>query len=87
MQEEQLSKENLEQILTKNINIDKLRITGENAHFNLMIVSNEFTELSIIKRHKLVYNALGDAFSSNKLHALSINALSPGEFNKQKNFL
>ncbi|KDP34872.1 hypothetical protein JCGZ_09160 [Jatropha curcas] len=53
---------------------------GNNAetHFNLKIVSPKFTGQTLLKRHRMVYDALADELSSG-LHALSIVAKTPEE--------
>lgn len=48
------------------------------GHYNLTIVSPQFEGLLTIKRHRLIYNALGDLMQT-KIHALSIKAYAPGE--------
>ena len=48
------------------------------THFKAVIVSNDFNDLSILKRHKLVYKTLGSIM--NKIHALSIHAFNEDEF-------
>lgn len=46
------------------------------GHFDVRIVSDRFTGLNRIARHRLVYDVLGD-FMQSDIHALRINALSP----------
>ena len=48
------------------------------GHYNLTIVSPRFDGLLTIKRHRLIYTALGDLMQT-KIHALSIKAYAPGE--------
>jgi len=48
------------------------------THFAVKITSPRFTGLSALARHRLIYAALGDAFSG-QLHALAIDASAPGE--------
>jgi len=48
------------------------------GHFNVQIVSSAFAGKSLIQRHRLVYEALGDAMQSD-IHALSIKAYTPDE--------
>ncbi|TNF98390.1 MAG: BolA family transcriptional regulator [Gammaproteobacteria bacterium] len=52
---------------------------GGGGHFNVIIVSDRFTDLNLIKRHRLVYEAVDDMMNT-EIHALSIKAYSPGEF-------
>ncbi|KAL6183361.1 hypothetical protein ACLB2K_044772 [Fragaria x ananassa] len=48
------------------------------THFNLRIVSPKFEGQSLVKRHRMVYDALADELQSG-LHALSIVAKIPQE--------
>lgn len=50
----------------------------EGGHFAVAIVSPRFAGLSIIERHRLVYDAVGDLMR-NGIHALSIVAKTPDE--------
>lgn len=51
---------------------------GGSSHFRVEIISSQFAGLNRVARHRLVYQALGDAFSQG-LHALQIIAKAPGE--------
>ena len=48
------------------------------THFKLVIVSNDFTELTNVKRHQCIYKALNDTMT--RIHALSIQAFTPDEY-------
>lgn len=48
------------------------------GHYNLIIVSPRFEGLNRVKRHQLVYDALGDLMPSG-IHALAIKAIAPNE--------
>lgn len=50
--------------------------SGE-SHFNLEIVAEAFSGMSLVKRHQLIYLLLGDTMQ--KIHALQISAKSPEE--------
>lgn len=51
---------------------------GGGGHFVVTIVSGAFREKNPLQRHRLVYDALGDAMRSD-IHALSIKAHTPEE--------
>jgi BolA protein len=51
---------------------------GSESHFKIVVVTNDFNNLSIIKRHKLIYKTLDNLM--NKIHALSIHAFNEEEF-------
>ena len=48
------------------------------GHFTVTVISERFRGLPVVRRHRLVYEAVGDMMSSD-VHALSIQALAPGE--------
>lgn len=48
------------------------------GHFKLQITSSHFYEKSQIMRHRIIYQALADLIPT-KIHALSIQALTPNE--------
>ena len=48
------------------------------GHFTVLLVSKRFTGLSTLRRHRLVYEVVGDMMTTD-IHALSIQALAPGE--------
>ena len=48
------------------------------GHFHLSVVSDRFSGLSRVARHRAVYAALGDLMQSD-IHALAIDALAPDE--------
>ena len=48
------------------------------SHFEVVVVSKAFEGLATLARHRLVYQALGDAMTQD-IHALSIKAYAPNE--------
>jgi BolA family transcriptional regulator, general stress-responsive regulator len=51
---------------------------GGGGHFNLIIVSSQFSGKPSQARHRMVHAALGDMFQR-EIHALSIKAYTPDE--------
>ena len=48
------------------------------GHYEVIIVAQAFTGLGLLQRHRLIYDALGDAMGR-EIHALSIKAYAPQE--------
>lgn len=51
---------------------------GGAGHYRARIVGSEFTGLTRVRRHRLVYDAVAD-WMPHRVHALSIEALTPEE--------
>ena len=74
--------------LINSMNVSSLKVLNESfmhnvpkdseSHFKIVIVSNDFKNLSLIQRHKLVYKSLDSIM--NNIHALSIQSFSDDEF-------
>lgn len=46
------------------------------GHFRIIIVSDAFKNKSLIERHRMIYESLGDLMKTS-IHALSIDAQNP----------
>ena len=83
----------INKLISKNLNISKIEIIDDShkhrnhkkdtsgGHFRLLIVSDNFKEMSLIKRHQLIYNIL-DEMIKTEIHALSMKLLDVEEYNK-----
>ena len=61
-----------------------VRVTsGDNTHFEALVVSGAFAGKRPLARHQLVYGCLG-SLVGNEIHALSITALTPDEWQARK---
>ena len=71
----------VEELIQTHISCDHVEVNSEDErHYFAVIVSSEFEGLMKIKRHRLVYAALGDALQS-EIHAFSFNTYTPQEYN------
>jgi acid stress-induced BolA-like protein IbaG/YrbA len=58
---------------------EQLQVEGDGRHFDALVVSSAFEGKSRVQRHQLVYAALGSRMRE-EVHALSIKALTPAEW-------
>ncbi len=49
------------------------------GHFRVLVVSDKFRGQSAIKRHRMVYQAMGELMQTD-IHALTIETFTPDEF-------
>ena len=52
---------------------------GSESHFKLLVVSSGFAGRSLVDRHRLIYSLLAQELDG-QIHALSIQALTPEEW-------
>lgn len=66
----------IEQILKDSLNLSEVYAQGENAHFGVIVVSDEIAALSKLKQQQTIYAPLMPYFSTGEIHALTIKAFS-----------
>lgn len=52
---------------------------GDNNHFQCVIVSDQFEGKSMVERHQLVYQAMGDAMAE-AVHAFALKTYTPSQW-------
>ena len=57
-------------------------LSDDNSHFEALVIAAEFEGKRALARHQLVYKSLG-TLVGNEIHALSIRALTPDEWQAQ----
>jgi acid stress-induced BolA-like protein IbaG/YrbA len=62
---------------------EHLEVAGDGTHFEALIVAAAFDGLSRVRRHQLVYAALGERMKA-EVHALSMQTLTPAEWAQRK---
>lgn len=76
--ERQLAPEGLEIIDESASHAGHAGAASGGGHFIVHIVADAFRDKTLIQRHRLVYDALGDIMHR-EIHALSIQAKTPDE--------
>ncbi|MBT8585905.1 BolA/IbaG family iron-sulfur metabolism protein [Polynucleobacter paneuropaeus] len=71
--------EQIESYIKQGIACSHIQVEGDGQHFFATIVSPDFAGKRLVQRHQLVYAAMGDRMKA-EVHALSIKALTPEEF-------
>ena len=71
--------ESIKSAIEAGVACDRVEVGGDGQHFQALIVSNAFERLPKVRRHQLVYGALGDRMRD-EIHALSMTTLTPAEW-------
>jgi len=81
-----LLKDDIKKRLTEKISesfIEVEDMTMNNNHFSILIISDIFNDLSLVDRHKIIYNIFKDELT-NEIHALQIKTYTKNEWKKNK---
>ena len=75
----------IKDILRKKLKDSKIFIqdmNGQNNHFSVIVISEKFEGLSIIKQHQIIYNALASMITK-EIHALQIKTFTLDKWKKE----
>ena len=83
----------IEQKLASGLNLKHMEVINESdqhnvppgseSHFKLVLVSNDFADNMLIKRHRMVNKILADELQS-QIHALSMHTYSEDEWHEKE---
>ena len=82
-----MNSEEIKDKLNQSLVLDNCIVTGENGTFKVVAVGDIFADLNRVKKQQVIYQRLNDDILSNAIHALTIKALTPDEWQKQKHFI
>ncbi|MCL2310572.1 MAG: BolA/IbaG family iron-sulfur metabolism protein [Proteobacteria bacterium] len=75
----EVTPESIRQSIMAGLECSDVQVRGDGRHFEALIVAAAFEGLSRVKRHQLVYKALGSRMDE-EVHALSMTVLTPAEW-------
>ena len=70
----------IKQRLSQVPNLEHLNVDGDGMHFQIFLVSTEFSNKTKLARQRLVYSYLKDWLADGSLHAVELTTLTPQEW-------
>lgn len=74
-------------ILEQALTLDEVHVKGDGSHFEIIAVSDVFEDMSRVKKQQMIYGPLMDFITSNVIHALTIKALTPAQWARDKKLI
>ena len=66
----------------KSFKITVIDSNGTGDHFNVLVVSDDFNNMTLIERHKLIYHYLKE-YLTKEIHALQLKTLTIKEYEEE----
>ncbi|AOE50498.1 BolA family protein [Kangiella sediminilitoris] len=79
--------EEIKKLIEQAIDTTELRVDGDGSHYQVIVVSEQFEGLRAVKKQQMVYAAVNEHIASGEIHALTIKAYTPAEWEKAKLFV
>ncbi|WP_420791573.1 BolA family iron metabolism protein IbaG [Enterovibrio qingdaonensis] len=74
-------------ILEDALSLDEIHVKGDGSHFEVVAVGELFDGMSRVKKQQTIYGPLMEHIRTNAIHALSIKALTPAEWARDKKLM
>lgn len=74
-------------ILEQALTLDEIHVKGDGSHFEVIAVSDVFETMSRVKKQQMIYGPLMEFITTNIIHALTIKALTPQQWARDKKLI
>lgn len=71
-------------LLKEQLNLSEAHVNGDGSHFNIIAVSDQFGEMSRVKKQQFVYAPLKDKIADGSMHAISIKTYTDSEWERER---
>lgn len=79
-----MDNDEIKQVLMNALSLQEVYITGDGSHFQVIAVDEQFAGMSRVKQQQSVYAPLMEYIADNRIHALSIKAYTPEEWQRDR---
>lgn len=76
----------IESLLKSELQLAEVHVKSDGSHFQIIAVSDQFADLSRVKKQQLIYKPLRDKIADGSMHALSIKTFTEKEWQRERQF-
>ena len=74
----------IKQVLMEKLSLNEAIVTGDGSHFQVIAVGDMFDGMSRVKQQQAIYAPLLEYIADNRIHALSIKAYTPAQWERDR---
>ncbi|MFQ3199059.1 MAG: acid stress-induced BolA-like protein IbaG/YrbA [Paraglaciecola sp.] len=74
----------IEQLLCSTLGLTEAHVTGDGSHFQVIAISDQFAEMSRVKRQQFVYAPLAEKIADGLMHAISIKTFTEQQWKRER---
>jgi acid stress-induced BolA-like protein IbaG/YrbA len=74
----------IEQLLTSTLGLTEVHVTGDGSHFQIIAISDQFADMSRVKRQQFVYTPLAQKIAEGQMHAISIKTFTEQQWKRER---
>jgi len=77
-----MTTDEIQKLIEAGVSGSKAMVSGSEGKYEAIVISESFADLSMVKKHQMVYATVKPQIASSELHALSIKSFTPEEWEK-----
>ncbi|GGD50167.1 BolA family protein [Lacimicrobium alkaliphilum] len=77
----------IETLLRQALDLTELYVKGEGSHYQVIAVGEVFAGASRVRKQQLIYAPLSAQISDGSIHALTIKAFTPEQWQRERKFI
>jgi acid stress-induced BolA-like protein IbaG/YrbA len=81
-----MDNQQIETLLKETLDLAEAHVSGEGSHFQVIAVSDQFEQMSRVKKQQFVYAPLADKIAEGSMHAVSIKTFTETQWKREKLF-
>ncbi|PLK58415.1 cell division protein BolA [Candidatus Palibaumannia cicadellinicola] len=74
----------IKELLMSALALDEAYVSGDDIHVQVIAISKQFSGMSMVKKQQTIYAPLIKHIADNRIHALSIKAYTPEEWQSHR---
>ncbi|ADM96534.1 Acid stress protein IbaG [Dickeya dianthicola] len=74
----------IKDVLMSALALQEVHVSGDGSHFQVIVIGELFKGMSRVKQQQTVYAPLMEYIADNRIHALSIKAYTPEEWQRDR---
>jgi acid stress-induced BolA-like protein IbaG/YrbA len=81
-----MDNQQIEALLLEKLSLAEVYVTSDGSHFQVIAVSDQFEDMSRVKRQQCVYAPLSAKIAEGVMHAVSIKTFTESQWKREKMF-
>ena len=76
----------IQSLLKETLGLTEVFVSGDGSHFQVIAVSDQFADMSRLKKQQFVYAPLSELIAEGSMHAVSIKTFTESQWKREKLF-
>lgn len=81
-----MDNQQIETLLLETLGLAEAHVNSDGSHFQVIAVSDQFADMSRVKRQQFVYAPLAAKIAEGSMHAVSIKTFTESQWKREKMF-